>query len=130
MVFAVWDTVEANELARYVVAALTDILGHQVSDWLQRVPYGYHDADQIRSDTTAGGFDVVSVDRVGLRGRADAAATAEGFCCGTPLRFDLAAAGDLDAITARVAAHLGERLGDAPIDADLSAYVVAARRPG
>ena len=52
--------------------------------------------DRIRADVQAGGLQVEELDRVELVGRAPSAAVlAEGYCLGTPLRFELQERGDL-----------------------------------
>jgi SAM-dependent methyltransferase len=127
-VFTTWDAIEHNDIARECVAALGQVLEGPVPDFLERVPHGYHDTDQIRSDVIAGGLEPVAIERVRLRGTADsAAAVAEGLCCGTPYRFELAAIGDVAEIAARMAAQLTERIGLGPVAGELSAFVVSAR---
>jgi SAM-dependent methyltransferase len=131
LVFSVWDAIEHNDVAEECVIALREVLGGPAPDFLERTPHGYHDADRIRADVTDGGLEVLAIDRVRLRGRADsAAAVAEGLCCGTPLRFELAELGDPAEIGGRLAARLTERLGTGPVEGELSAYVVSARPAG
>ena len=56
-----------------------------------------------------------------------AADVAAGFCAGTPLRMEMAARGDLEAGTKAVAAEMTARLGEGPVTAPMTAYVVEAR---
>lgn len=111
--------------------ALRALLPQDPPDFVVRVPHGYADPALIRSDAEAAGFEVDAVERVVLRGRASsAAALADGFCRGTPLRFALQQRGDLEELTAGVAREMAARLGDGPVEGPLTAFVVTARRPG
>ena len=53
---------------------------------------------------------------------------AEGYCLGSPLRFELAARGDVDELVPVVAARMTEILGDGPVTGELTALVVTATR--
>jgi hypothetical protein len=55
---------------------------------------------------------------------------AEGYCLGTPLRFELQERGGLADLVPRVSSALTRRLGEGPVDAAMSAYVVRAYKPG
>lgn len=126
----VWDVLEASPFPAALVAGIAAALPRDPPSFVARVPHGYHDPDRIVADLRAGGLEPVSVERVVLAGTAPSAATlAEGFCRGTPLRFALAERGDLDELTAAVAAEMTARLGEGPVEGDLAAIVVSAQRP-
>jgi SAM-dependent methyltransferase len=130
-VFATWDHIEYSELPAQVEAAVARALPERRPDFMSRIPHGYADPDRIRQDVADGGLEVTDLDRVVLRGRpVSPPDLGRGFCLGSPLRFQLAECGDPAEIAERVAADLGERLGDAPVDGALAAYVVTARTPG
>jgi SAM-dependent methyltransferase len=130
LLFTVWDAIEYSELSVLFEQAVARAVDGVAPDFLSRIPHGYADPDRIRGDVVAGGLEIAALDRVQLRGRANAAADiAEGFCCGTPLRFQLAAVGDPGEIAKTVAADLTAQLGTGPVEGDLAAFVVLARRP-
>lgn len=127
---AVWDVVEDSPFPAALVSAITAALPVDPPDFVARIPHGYHDPDRIEADLRAGGLEPVSVERVVLRGTAPSAAVlADGFCRGTPLRFALQERGDLAALTAAVSAEMTVRLGEGPVEGDLAAIVVTARKP-
>jgi ubiquinone/menaquinone biosynthesis C-methylase UbiE len=129
-VFTVWDSVDTSLFPDALVAVLADLFPADPPDFVERIPHGYHDQEQIRSDAAAGGLEVESIERIVLRGTAASARTlAEGFCFGTPLRFALQKRGDLGALTDAVAQRLTLRLGEGSVEGDLAAFVVTARRP-
>jgi SAM-dependent methyltransferase len=130
LLFTVWDAIEYSELSVLFEQAVARAVDGVAPDFLSRIPHGYADPDRIRGDVVAGGLEIAALDRVQLRGRANAAADiAEGFCCGTPLRFQLAAVGDPGEIAKTVAADLTAQLGTGPVEGDLAAFVLLARRP-
>jgi SAM-dependent methyltransferase len=129
-VFTVWDKVERSQFPAALVAGLADIFPDGPPDFVARIPHGYHDLEQIRSDAAAGGLKVESIERIVLRGTAPSARTlAEGFCYGTPLRFALQERGDMRELTEAVAERMTLRLGAGSVEGDLAAFVVSARRP-
>ena len=69
----------------------------------------------------------MSVESISLEGHAASAAdVAAGYCMGTPLRAEIEARGNLDAVTALVAKEMGERLGAGPVTGTMTANVVQA----
>jgi SAM-dependent methyltransferase len=129
MVFTVWDAVAASPFPAAMVASLAAVLPEDPPSFIVRVPHGYADPAQIARDVEAGGLQPVSIERVVLRGQASSAQSlAEGFCLGTPLRFALEQRGPLDELTRSLADEMTARLGDGPIEGDLAAFVVTARR--
>jgi SAM-dependent methyltransferase len=129
-VFTVWDSVDRSLFPGALVAGLVDLFPDDPPDFVARIPHGYHDPEQIRSDVAAGGLAVESIEPIVLRGTAASARTlAEGFCLGTPLRFALQERGDLRKLSEAVAERMTLRLGTGPVEGDLAAFVVSARRP-
>lgn len=128
--FTVWDRVERSGFPSALVAALAELFPEDPPDFVTRVPHGYHDSEQIGIDVAAGGLQLESIERVELRGTATSARTlAEGFCYGTPLRFGLEERGELGALAEALVEPMTRRLGDGPLEGELSAFVVSARRP-
>ena len=129
--FTAWDTIETSDLPAALFEVLGEVLPDNPSDFMVRIPHGYADPDRIRADVQAAGLRVDDVERVVLRGVAASAATvAEGFCLGTPLRFELQERGDLTEIVPRVTELMTEKLGEGPLDGELAAYVVTAAKHG
>jgi SAM-dependent methyltransferase len=128
-VFTVWDSIDTSPLTAAVVAGLAELIPDDPPDFLVRIPHGYHDPDQIRRDVTAGGMAVESIERLVLRGTAPSArAIAEGFCYGTPTRFELEKRSDIELLTDELAERMTARFGPGPVAGDLGGYVVSARR--
>jgi SAM-dependent methyltransferase len=129
--FTTWDTVETSDLPAAMVASLQAVLPEDPPRFIERVPHGYVDAEQITADLRAGGLVGIGIERVVLQGRAESTvAAARGFCLGTPLRFELQARGSLPELTQRLAAELTARLGSGPVAGELAAFLVTARAPG
>ena len=127
VLLSTWDVVEASTIPAALVDALTAVFPEEPPTFVVRVPHGYADPDQIRADVEQAGLGRVDVARVKLTGRTpSAAAVAEGFCLGTPLRFELERRGDLREITDRVAAEMTQRLGPGALAGRLAAHVVTA----
>jgi SAM-dependent methyltransferase len=125
--FNVWDTLETHEVEAAVIDVMAELFPDDPPDFLRRVPHGYADPNRIRADVQAGGLTVAELERVELTGRAPSAAVlAEGYCLGTPLRFELQERGDLGDLVPRVSSALARRLGDGLVEGAMSAYVVRA----
>ena len=130
MLFTVWDVVEASPFPAAMVESLAAVFPEDPPGFIVRIPHGYTDPDQIRSDVQAGGLRPERLDRVVLRGTATSArVVAEGFSLGTPLRFALQERGPLDGLTQVLGDEMTARLGPGPVESDLAAFVVSARRP-
>ena len=127
VLFTVWDTVETSGFPAALVDSLAAVLPDDPPTFVVRVPHGYADPDQIAADVASGGLQVLTVERLVLRGSARSArGLAEGFCLGTPLRFALEERGSLMALTDAIAEQLLSRLGTGQLEGDLAAFVVTA----
>jgi SAM-dependent methyltransferase len=130
LLLTIWDAVERSSLAAAMVASLDALLPDEPPSFLHRVPYGYHDPEQIRADLEKGGLTDVSVEQVLLRGPAESAQqVALGLALGSPLRFDLERVGDVEALAAALGAEMTRRLGEGPLEGSLSAFVATGTRP-
>jgi SAM-dependent methyltransferase len=126
----VWDRVETSAFPAALVEAVAVVLADDSPCFLARVPHGYADLAQIAADVTAGGLVLDSIERVALPGTATSARSlAEGYCLGSPLRFELAEHGPVEPLTDAVAAEMTARLGNGQVHADLVALVVTAHKP-
>ena len=128
--FTSWDVVQASTLTAALVDSLAAVLHDDAPTFITRVPHGYTEPDQIRQDLEAAGLRPGRVDRVVLSGTtASARFLTEGFCLGTPLRFELEERGPLDRLTAALAEEMTSRLGSGPITGEMAAFVVSAGKP-
>jgi SAM-dependent methyltransferase len=132
LLFNVWDRLADNEFADVITQSLAELLPQDPPRFLARTPYGYHDADRIRSDLAQGGFTrLPQFDTVTFRSRAASARIpAMAFCEGTPLRAELESRGTnmLATGTAHAATALARRFGTGTVDAKIQAIVVTIRR--
>jgi SAM-dependent methyltransferase len=126
--FNAWDTLDTHEAETAVIDAMAELFPDDPPDFLRRVPHGYADPTRIRADVQAAGLKVAELERVELTGRAPSASVlAEGYCLGTPLRFELQDRGaDLAELVPRVASALTRRLGKGMVESRMAAYVVRA----
>jgi hypothetical protein len=128
LLLTTWGDIGTHGFAAAVVAGIKRAFPDDPPTFMATVPHGYFDLDQVVADLAAGGMGNLSAEAVTLDGHADSAAgVAAGFCTGTPLRIEMAARGDLEAGTRAVAAEMTARLGDGPVTAPMTAYVVEAR---
>ncbi|MBY3413980.1 methyltransferase domain-containing protein [Rhizobium laguerreae] len=126
--FATWDSLSANDFARYVDECLAGIFRSDPPDFLSRLPYSYFDPHTIKADMFSAGFDSVSCDRIELTSVAAAHDVAAAFCQGTPLRGEIEkrAPGRILEIVDEVAEQLESRHGVRPCGG-MSALVVVGR---
>jgi SAM-dependent methyltransferase len=127
LVFAVWDVVSVSPFPQAMVESLAAVFPDDPPTFIVRIPHGYSDPTQIRSDLVAGGMTPISVDRLVLTGTAPSARTlAEGFGLGSPLRFALQERGPLEDLVDRLADEMTARLGEGPLEGESAAWVVTA----
>ena len=129
LLLTVWDTLDTSEFPRVLVESLAAVLPDNPPSFVARVPHGYADPRLIENDLHVGGLTQVSIDRLVLNSTAtSAAALAEGFCLGTPLRFALEERGPLKDLTRAVADQMTARLGEGEVTGELSGFIVSARK--
>ncbi|MCU1396710.1 MAG: putative methyltransferase, ubiE/COQ5 family [Ilumatobacteraceae bacterium] len=128
LLFNVWESLDRNDFARVVTAAVNALAPDDPSHFFERTPHGYRDPATIVADLLAGGFTADPViERVDRRSRAAGANdVAVAYCQGTPLRGELEARGTgaLAAATAAAEAAITAEYGTGPIEAAISALVV------
>jgi SAM-dependent methyltransferase len=125
--FTTWDYVQTSQFPTALVAAIETVVGTP-SRVAPQVLHGYSDPERIRADVTAGGLEVETLDRVVLTGHAPSArVVAEGYCLGSPVRFELEEHGDPAQLAVAVGDEMTDLLGDGPVTTDLAAYVVVGR---
>jgi ubiquinone/menaquinone biosynthesis C-methylase UbiE len=131
--FNVWDKISENEFGETVTDALAAMFPTDPPRFFIRVPHGYHDQAQIRSELTSAGFSDISIEGIGATSRARSPLEAAiAYCQGTPLRNEIESrdASRLEEATKRAAEALARRFGDGPIEGRIRAYVIGAAKPG
>jgi SAM-dependent methyltransferase len=130
--FNVWGDIANNDFAEVATAALADMFPNDPPRFLARIPHAYCDAATIARDLNAGGFaglpEHYTVKASSRAASAQDAATA--FCQGTPLRGEIDArdGAHLQQVTDTVAAALGRRFGNGPIEGRMQAHVFECKR--
>jgi ubiquinone/menaquinone biosynthesis C-methylase UbiE len=130
-VFSVWDRLEANPVSQAVSEAVAELFPDDPPRFLERVPFGYADADRILGEVERAGFERVEIDEVE---KVSLAASPReptiGLCQGAPLRSEIEARapGRLDEITEKAARAIAARFGPGPIENRMRALVITAWR--
>ena len=130
--FNAWNRIEENELADVVTQALATVFPANPPRFMARTPHGYHDTTTIARDLVGGGFasapEIVTLDKRSKAPSARHAAIA--YCQGTPLRGEIEAldAARLGEATDICAEAIARRFGRGPVDAKISAHIVAVAR--
>ena len=129
LLFSIWGTVDTHGFAAALLAGVKRAFPNDPPTFIAAVPHGYAEVDQAVADLAAGGLDCLSVEPVTLDGGSPSAADiAAGFCTGTPLRAAIEDRGDLAETTMIVSTEMTARLGDGPVTATMTAYVIEAQR--
>jgi ubiquinone/menaquinone biosynthesis C-methylase UbiE len=132
LLFNVWDRIEHNDFAHVVSTAIATRYPDDPPMFMQRIPHGYFQPDEIRADLAAAGFHDVTIDEVGARSVAPTSEiVARAYCYGTPTRNFLEARGEgeLAASAAAADAALAKAFGRTDLDGRLNAFVIAAHAP-
>jgi SAM-dependent methyltransferase len=128
LLFTTWHTLDAHEFERALMVGVRQAFPDDPPLFLEQVPHGYHDLDQVVADVEAGGFGTVAVETLTLTAHAASARDlAVGYCTGTPLRAGIESRGDLAATTALVEEAVTAEFGTGPVAAEMTAHVVEAR---
>lgn len=130
-VFVVWDTLDSNEISAVVAQAIADRYPDDPPVFMQRTPFGYHDADEITLQLREAGFGRVEIETVSLPTMAASPREpAVGLCQGTPMRGEILARepDGLEEATDAAEAALAARFGEGPLESRLRALVVTAFR--
>jgi SAM-dependent methyltransferase len=125
----VWLSMADNPYVVAFQAALARLFPGDIPRFLE-TPYAYNEADRLRADLAAGGWDQVQLEDVRVQSLSPSATEfATGFVRGTPLSFDLIQRGaDLDDVVHELAAAVIPLGGEAPFTASLAARVITATR--
>jgi SAM-dependent methyltransferase len=132
-VFNVWDRIEHNDFAQVVSAAIATRYPDDPPRFMERIPHGYFQADQIRADLASAGFHgAITIDEVGARSSAPTSEiVARAYCYGTPTRNFLEARGEgeLAAAATTAEAAVASAFGPTDLDGRINAFVIAVQTP-
>jgi ubiquinone/menaquinone biosynthesis C-methylase UbiE len=129
MVFDVWDRIEENDFANVVHQTLQQVFPQNPSQFMARIPHGYHDATRIRAELTEAGFTDIAIEVIDHHSHANTPEeTATAFCHGTPMRTEIEARGapGLEAATRAAVDALTLRFGNGPIEGRMRALMISA----
>ena len=127
--FSVWDSLEQNDIARIVAAAVAGAFPDNPPRFVERTPHGHSDPAPIQRDLRDAGFRQVTYEAVELRSCAPTARDAAvGVCRGTPLLGEISARDPkrLPEIVDLVSHALEAALGPGSIEGRMRAFVYQA----
>ncbi|MDB5551069.1 MAG: SAM-dependent methyltransferase [Rhizobium sp.] len=130
-IFAVWDKVANNDFIAVVNRALASEFPADPPLFMERMPHGYHDLDQIGTTVKGAGFSAVTLETVDHKSVANSALdAATAYCQGNPLRGEIEARapGRLEDVTHHVARTLRHEFGEGAIDGRIRAHIITAIR--
>jgi ubiquinone/menaquinone biosynthesis C-methylase UbiE len=130
--FSVWDSLTHNEVSQIVARAVAALFPHDPPAFFERTPFGFFEADPLRADLKAAGFERIEIETVPRVSQASSAEdVAIGLCQGTPLRSEIEArdpAAGLARATAAATAALQAHFGAGPFENRMSAVLATAYR--
>ncbi len=129
--FNVWDSLDANEIARVAHETIGTFFDDDPPQFLL-LPFSYHQIGPIEALLAKAGFDAVTIEAVDtVVERPSARDVATGFVEGNPGIHEIneRATAAPDVIAEAVAEAFRGAFGDAPLRASLRAIVATARRP-
>jgi SAM-dependent methyltransferase len=130
--FSVWASLPENGISQVIADTVSAFLGGDASNFVARVPFGYHDIARIEADLRAAGFTDFAVDTVDRRSRfPEARDAATGLCLGSPLRGEIEARvpGRINELVDAVAEALAPYVTPEGLDAPMRAHVLSAAGP-
>ena len=123
-----WGRIEEHDFETALMKAFERVFPGNAPQFLVSIPHGYSDPEAIAADVRASGLDCRGIHRVTVEGMAMSAADlAHGYCTGTPLRAEIEARGDLEALTVAVAVEMEALLGTGSVTGQMTAHVIEAR---
>ncbi len=127
-VFNVWDSWDANPFARIAHEVVAEFFPDDPPGFY-RVPFSYHDTDEIESTVQRAGFHSIAIEHVALTSRITSASDfATGLIFGNPLHDEIVSkGGDPKAVHVALAAAIEKQLG---AEMPLRAIVVEAGKAG
>ncbi len=127
----VWDQIERNHATMVAGRAVADLIPEGAGRFYERVPFRYHDPEQIDADLRSAGFSSVELETISLTSRAKSAHDAAvALVQGTPMRADIEAVAPtmLCPATDAAARALAQFEGPDGFEAPMSAHLVVAAK--
>jgi ubiquinone/menaquinone biosynthesis C-methylase UbiE len=127
----IWHSVEHNLATKFAGAAVADLFDDNSGAFYERLPFRYHDHQQIEADLSAAGFAEIAFETVELRSRAASARDAAiALTQGTPMRSEIEKRGPGALQRATDAATQALRRFEGPdgFDAPTAAHLVIATK--
>ncbi|HEX4571191.1 MAG TPA: methyltransferase domain-containing protein [Dongiaceae bacterium] len=125
--FSVWADLGANDFVEVITEELEARFPEDPPRFMMRTPHGHHNIAHLSRDLATAGFGDVKVESLDKVSRSPSARdVAIGYCQGTPLSAEIAARGDLAAVTEALAEVLAERFGRGPVEGRIRAHVFSA----
>jgi ubiquinone/menaquinone biosynthesis C-methylase UbiE len=127
--FNVWDSLEQNDVARIVTAAVAAAFSDDPPSFVERTPHGHGDPAPIQRDLRDAGFSTVTYEAVIRQSCAPSARDAAvGICQGTPLLNEINARDPkrLSEIIDSATRALERALGTGAIEGGMRAFIYAA----
>jgi len=127
----IWDRIEANLATRVAGAAVVALFPDNPAAFYERIPFRYHQREEIERDLRAAGFADIAFETVALRSRAASARDAAlGLVQGSPMRTEIEQRGPglLERATDAAAEALRTFEGPGGFDAPMSAHIVLATK--
>ena len=125
-VFNVWDSWDRNPYAQITHAAVEKFFPEDPPVFY-KIPFGYHDADEIKESVLRAGFSRVTVEHLPLKSKIPSAASfAKGLVFGNPLYEEiLTRGGDPEEVWSAVTDAISRQLGS---EMPLQALIVHASK--
>lgn len=131
LVFNVWDRLASNLLMHATVDGLARRYPHHTSWFLDRVPCGYRNPDEIRANLASAGFVDCTIETIRMTARVPSARDAAiGQCQGTPMRAEIEALDPcgLETATEAAADEIARHFGEGAFTVEMQALVVETRK--
>jgi ubiquinone/menaquinone biosynthesis C-methylase UbiE len=124
--FNVWDSWGSNPYAQ-ITHEVVQAFFPEDPPGFYKIPFGYHDADEIKKSVLRAGFSQVSIEHLPLKSKIlSADRFAKGLVFGNPFHEEIVTrGGDPDAICATVAEAIDRQLGS---EVSLQALIVHASK--
>lgn len=127
----IWDRIESNLATRTAGQAVAKLFPGEAARFYERVPFRYHDREEIERDLRAAGFADIAFESVERRSRAASARDAAiALVQGTPMRADIEAIdpGAISRGTDAATRALEQFEGPDGFDAPMVAWLVTAAK--
>jgi ubiquinone/menaquinone biosynthesis C-methylase UbiE len=127
----IWDSVDRNLATEVAGRAVAGLFPDDPTAFYNRIPFRYHEVDEIEADLRSAGFEDIAIDTVALHSRATSAReVAIALTQATPMRNEIEQHGPDALASATDAAEQALRRfeGADGFDAPMSAHLVTATK--